>query len=88
MFNETVGQGAVDDGLAAWAATNGCAEAPVQAVEGPTRCTVWPGCDLRVCWHAGGHLWPDGEIDRQLDWFEGLVDVEAAENGAPSAATP
>ena len=88
MFNETVGQGAVDDGLAAWAATNGCEKAPVQTVEGPTRCTVWPGCELRVCWHDGAHLWPDGEIDRQLDWFEGLVDVEAAENGAPSAATP
>lgn len=88
MFSETVGQGDIHDGLAAWAATNGCAEAPVQTAEGPTACTVWPGCDLRLCMHEGAHLWPEGELSRQLDWFEALAETEGPERGAPNPDGP
>ena len=79
MFTETVGQGSIHDGVAAWAATNGCAEAPIEQVEGPTVCAVWPGCDLRLCMHEGVHEWPKGELSRQLDWFESIVDVDGPE---------
>jgi polyhydroxybutyrate depolymerase len=71
-FSPTVKQGDVWEGMAVWAATAGCAAAPVEERRGPTTCAVWPGCALALCQHDGVHEWPEGEADRQLAWFEAL----------------
>ncbi len=71
-FSPAVKQGDVWEGMAVWAATAGCAAAPVEEQRGPTTCTVWPGCNLELCLHDGVHEWPEGEAARQLAWLDAL----------------
>lgn len=77
-------QGDVFEAMEQLRAVNRCGAMPdsfeiEQATGTPEaiRCRQWTSCaskrELQLCLHDGGHLVPDGWLDRSIDWFEGLL---------------